>query len=108
MINEYIRYKIDTGRAEAFVQAYQKAGESLQASKHCEGYELSQCVEAPDHFILNIRWDSEQGHMQGFRSSPEFRTFFQAIQPYVKDIEEMRHYRRTPVLWDRQGLPFAP
>mgnify|MGYP007013284284 CR=1 FL=1 len=33
--------------------------------------------------------------------SPEFRSFFAAIQPYVKDIEEMRHYARTDVRWTR-------
>ena len=46
------------------------------------------CVSCP------IRpWDSEEGHLKGFRSSPEFKLFFASVQPYVKDIEEMRHYQ---------------
>jgi hypothetical protein len=31
--------------------------------------------------------------MSGFRQSPEFRSFFQAVGPFVHDIEEMRHYQ---------------
>jgi hypothetical protein len=47
---------------------------------------------------LRIEWDSVDGHMQGFRSSPEFRTFFAAIRPYIGDIQEMRHYEKTAVI----------
>jgi quinol monooxygenase YgiN len=93
MIAEYTRYKIDEQRRSAFEKAYKKAGESLEASTHCLAYELSHCTEDPDHYILRIEWDSEDGHLKGFRTSPEFKSFFALVQPYVKDIEEMRHYR---------------
>jgi quinol monooxygenase YgiN len=92
MIVEYTRYKIDSTRREAFERAYKKAVGSLEASTHCVAYELSHCTEDSDHYILRIEWDSQEGHLQGFRSSPEFRAFFAAVQPFVKDIEEMRHY----------------
>ena len=97
MIVEYIRYKIDEERRAAFEKAYAKAGESLAASSQCLAYELSRCTEDAQQYILRIEWDSADGHMKGFRSSPEFKTFFAAIQPYVKDIEEMRHYEVTAV-----------
>jgi len=92
MIVEYTRYKIDSTRREPFEMAYKKAVDSLEASTHCLAYELSHCAEDPDRYILRIEWDSEEGHLKGFRSSPEFRAFFAAVQPFVKDIEEMRHY----------------
>jgi quinol monooxygenase YgiN len=95
VIVEYIRYKIDEGRRDAFEKAYVKAGESLTASSHCLAYELTRCTEDAEQYILRIEWDSAEGHMKGFRSSPEFKSFLAAIQPYVKDIEEMRHYELT-------------
>jgi quinol monooxygenase YgiN len=95
MIVEYIRYNIDDGRADAFEQSYQRAAKALDASEHCERYEVSRCSEDPSHHVVRIEWDSEQGHLSGFRKSPEFRSFFEAIQPFVKDIEEMRHYQVT-------------
>ena len=101
MIVEYIRYTIAPDRADGFVSAYETAGASLRASEHCLGYELSRCTEAADSFILRITWDSERGHLEGFRTSAPFKSFFAAIQPYVKDISEMRHYAATSVVWTR-------
>jgi quinol monooxygenase YgiN len=95
MVVEYIRYSIDDGRAEAFLQAYGIAADALRASEHCERYEVSRCSEDPTQHVVRIEWDSEQGHLAGFRQSPEFRTFLEAVGPFVNDIEEMRHYQVT-------------
>jgi quinol monooxygenase YgiN len=95
MIVEYIRYSIDDARTDAFEQSYQRAAEALKASEHCERYEVSRCNEDPSQHVVRIEWDSEEGHLSGFRKSPEFRSFFQAVGPFVSDIEEMRHYQVT-------------
>lgn len=97
MIVEYIRYKIPASDAPRFEQDYAAAGRSLDASAHCLGYELAHCLDEAGSYVLRIHWDSVEGHMQGFRGSPEFRTFFAAIKPYVGMIEEMRHYGATAV-----------
>ena len=95
MVVEYIRYKIDDARTEAFEQAYQRAAEALESSEHCERYEVSRCSEDPSQHIVRIEWDSEQGHLTGFRQSPEFHSFFESVGAFVNDIEEMRHYQVT-------------
>ena len=102
MVVEYIRYAIDDARAEAFEQAYERAAEALEASEHCERYEVARCSEDPTQHVVRIEWDSEEGHVAGFRSSAEFRRFFDAVGPFVHDIEEMRHYRVT--LSSRDGM----
>ena len=76
MIVEYIRYSIDDGRAEAFEDAYRRASEALETSEHCERYEVSRCSEDPTQHVVRIEWDSEEGHLSGFRQSPEFRGSF--------------------------------
>ena len=93
MIVEYIRYSIDDGRAEAFAESYRSAGEALEASEHCERYEVSRCNEDPTQHVVRIEWDSKEGRLSGFRQSPEFQRFFEDVKPFVNDIEEMRHYR---------------
>jgi len=92
MIVEYIRYKVAEAQRAAFEAAYEKALPSLQASSHCLGYELSRCVEESGCYILRIEWDSLDGHLKGFRASPEFQSFFAHVRPFVNNIEEMRHY----------------
>jgi quinol monooxygenase YgiN len=95
MIVEYIRYSIDDARAEAFELAYLRAAGALEASEHCERYEIARCTEDPTQYVVRLEWDSEEGHLSGFRRSPEFRSFFEAVGPFVHDIEEMRHYQVT-------------
>jgi quinol monooxygenase YgiN len=95
VIVEYIRYSIDEGRSEAFEEAYRRAGAALQGSEHCERYEVSRCSEDPTQHVVRIEWDSEEGHLDGFRQSREFHAFFEAVGPFVHDIEEMRHYQVT-------------
>ena len=95
MVVEYIRYTIDAGRTDAFEQAYRRAAESLDASEHCKRYEVARCTEDPTQYVVRIEWDSEEGHLSGFRQSREFRSFFEAVSPFVNDIAEMRHYQVT-------------
>jgi hemoglobin len=90
---EYIRYRIDEPRRGAFIAAYREAVAALDDSEYCLGYQLTQCEEEPDRFILRIRWTSTEDHLQGFRPSEAFRRFLPPIRPYVDDIEEMQHYR---------------
>jgi quinol monooxygenase YgiN len=92
MVIEYIRYRVDADRHEKFERAYADAGAPLAASSHCLSYEVARGVEEPDSYIVRIEWDSLEGHEQGFRQSPEFREFFASVQPFVHEIEEMRHY----------------
>lgn len=102
MVVEYIRYRIPEGRAAALEAAYQQARAALDASEHCLSYELSRGVEDPSSYILRIEWDSVEGHERGFRASPEFGPFLEAVRPFLDQIEEMRHYETTPVARDRR------
>lgn len=101
MIVEYVRYNVDSSQAGEFFAAYELASASMRASPHCLGYELSRCTEAKDHYVLRIVWDSHEGHLEGFRKSAEFKPFFAAVQPYTKNIDEMRHYDVTSLRWSR-------
>jgi quinol monooxygenase YgiN len=102
MIVEYIRYNIESERQKEFEDAYEQAGKSLRDSPHCIQYELSHCVEEPKNYVLRIEWDSQNGHLKGFRTSPEFQTFFEAVRPFFNDIEEMHHYEVTKVKSSRE------
>lgn len=101
MIVEYIRYELPAGDGPALVSAYEAAGAILQRSPNCLGYDLARCDESPETFILRIHWDSAEGHMQGFRKSPNFMPFVALVKPFIAHIREMRHYTPTPVAWAR-------
>ena len=97
MIVEYIRYLVADGQRSGFEAAYERAQAALWTSPHCLAWELARCAEDPGQYVLRIEWDSHEGHLRGFRGSPEFRDFFAAVGPFVTAIQEMRHYEPTAV-----------
>lgn len=101
---EYIRYKIEASRHDRFVEDYRKAAEYLQASRYCLGYELSQGEEEPSNFIVRIEWTSTEDHLQGFRKSEDFPKFLACVRAYYNDIQEMKHYQKSDVVFQRGGM----
>lgn len=97
MIVEYVRYKLDDSDPSEFEEAYLRAAKSLAESPHCLGHELSRSTKDPKRYVLRILWDSPEGHLDGFRKSPEFSGFFAEIKQFIGEIEEMEHYSRTQV-----------
>ena len=94
MIVEYLRYKIDADRQQDFIKDYQAAATPLLSSPHALSFDMCQCVEDPEQFILRIEWTSPEDHLGKFRGSAVFKEFFGHIRPYLDDIAEMRHYAR--------------
>jgi hypothetical protein len=101
MTLEYIRYVLKDHGPESLVAAYVEAGKHLTAAPECLGYELTQCEEDPNSFVLRIHWESTEKHLQEFRHGPHFPAFLAAIRDFVPEIVEMRHYRPAGVAWKR-------
>ena len=105
MIVEYIRYRIDDDRRDAFTADYARAAPVLARAPQCVDFELTRSVDEPACHVLRIRWTSAEDHLQGFRGGDLFPEFLAAIRPYVGDIEEMRHYALTDVAGSGASVP---
>jgi len=101
MMIEYIRYLLNVHTPDLLIAAYEEAGTHLAAAPECLGYDLSQCTEDANSFILRIHWVSADAHMAGFRRGSHFPPFLAAISPFIPEIAEMRHYRPTEREWAR-------
>ena len=99
---EIIRYSISEDQRRGFEEAYQKAGEVLKNSAYCLGYEVTHGTDEPQHYIVRIHWTSESDHLNGFRKSKEFSSFFSLVRPFYNNIEEMKHYEVTTNTWNRE------
>ncbi|MBC8136320.1 MAG: antibiotic biosynthesis monooxygenase [Fibrella sp.] len=93
MITEVIRYHVKPGQEETFREAYRQAGEFLDRSPDCDGYEILQGIEEPQRFVVLIRWTSVERHLEGFRKGADFAAFFVVVKPFFESIEEMKHYQ---------------
>jgi quinol monooxygenase YgiN len=73
----------------------------LQRSPNCLGYELLHSAKDPELWLLTIRWDSAEGHLQGFRKSALFADFLALVRPFIENLLEMEHYEATDLEWRR-------
>jgi hemoglobin len=97
VIVEYVRYRVDEESWPAFEAAWARAAAVLARAVQCVDHELSRSVDEPACAVVRITWTSAEDHLQGFRGGPLFPEFLAEVRPWVDDIEEMRHYARTPV-----------
>ncbi|MDF2187910.1 antibiotic biosynthesis monooxygenase family protein [Paraflavitalea sp. CAU 1676] len=98
---EVIRYNIPADKGPAFEQAYAEAAKHLQASPYCLEYRLLHGNDQPNNYIVIIHWTSKDEHLQGFRKSKEFGPFYNLVKPFYNNIEEMKHYDQTDIVWKK-------
>ncbi|MBA4056084.1 MAG: antibiotic biosynthesis monooxygenase [Marivirga sp.] len=98
---EIIRYNVAEDQKATFEEAYAKAGAVLKTSPYCLGYEIIRGVDEKQHYIVRILWTSVDDHLNGFRKSKEFASFFSLVRPFYNNIEEMKHYEMTDTVWNR-------
>lgn len=92
---EIIRYNVPTEQQQNFEAAYAKAEEFLKASPYCLGFEVINGVEEKHRYIVRIHWTSIDDHMNKFRNSEEFKSFFALVRGFYNNIEEMKHYEKV-------------
>lgn len=98
---EMIRYDIPEASYAVFEQAYTRAGKLLEDSPYCKGYHIIKGHDEPNHYIVTIYWTSVEDHMQKFRGSEQFASFFQLVKPFYNNIMEMKHYQPPMVSWNK-------
>jgi quinol monooxygenase YgiN len=101
MIPEILRYNIPADQKADFEQDYASAAEQLRANEHCLGYQFLESDKEPGRYLVTLWWDSEEGHIQGFRSSPQFPPFLAIVRKWIPMMEEMEHYHALPLKWMR-------
>ena len=97
MVVEDIRYRVPADRHDDFERAWCSAPAQLKEAPECLTYEVSHGVAERDTYVVRIEWNSLEDHEHGFRQSPRFERFLTAVKSFFGQIEETRHYRRTPI-----------
>lgn len=98
---EIIRYSVPADQRASFEKAYNSAAEFLQSSPFCLGYEIIHGTDEPSNYIVRIHWTSTEDHLNGFRKSKEFGSFFNLVKPFYSNIQEMKHYELTSTVWSK-------
>lgn len=97
---EIIRYIIPAEKHADFEKAYAEAANYLKQSQYCLNYQVIHGDEEPNNYIVIIKWTSKEDHLEGFRKSVEFQSFFRLVRPFYNNIQEMKHYVLSDIQWN--------
>jgi heme-degrading monooxygenase HmoA len=93
MFIERAELPIKAGMEEDFARMMAKEGTALLASAAgCSRVEVGRGVENPEKFILLLRWDAVQSHVD-FTKTPAFDAFKAAAGPYFSCPSNMEHFK---------------
>lgn len=92
MVLEVAILDVRSGESEAFEAAFREAQAILAASPGYGRHELRRCLEAADRYLLLVWWDSLESHTEGFRRSPGYARWKQALHRFYDPFPVVEHY----------------
>lgn len=94
MIVEIADIKTDPARHEEFGQALTRAVQTvLSKARGYRSHQILACMETPGRYILEVRWDTLEDHMVGFRESSDFAVWRSIIGPYFAQPPHVEHFQ---------------
>ena len=92
MILEVASFQIKAGESPAFEQAFLQAAKVISQAKGYISHEMQRSVDADNHYLLLVKWQTRDDHMVGFRESPLFAEWRRLIGPYFASAPQVEHY----------------
>ena len=97
MILEVAVLDIRLGQEESFQNDFSRAQRIIETMEGYRSHELQRCIEKPSRFILLVRWESLEDHVQGFRKSPGYQEWKALLHHYYDPFPDVEHYQRALV-----------
>ena len=93
MILEIADIRILPGKQVEFEAAIERGLRTVHTrAQGMRGYRLDRCVETPERYVLQVRWERVEDHMVGYRESPLSPEFRAMVRPYFAQPPEFQHF----------------
>jgi len=92
MILEAAILNIKAGQGKAFEEALRGAFPLIEATPGFRGLEIRPCVENPDQYLLQVRWEKLEDHTVGFRASDRYPKWRAALHHFYEPFPTVLHY----------------
>ena len=91
MILEHAWLTVTKGREAEFETEMAKAFAIIESASGCHGAEVRRVVESPN-YVLIVKWESVEAHMEGFRTSEQFEAWRAATHHFYSEKPYVIHY----------------
>ncbi len=91
MVYEMAHIEVIEGKQAEFEAGFAKAVPLFLRARGCHGVELHKTIEAPNRYVLKVRWDTVEDHMVHFRESDDFQEWRKLVGPFFAGSPDMYH-----------------
>ena len=92
MILEHAALNVKPGQERAFESAFDQARGIIASMSGFAGLELQRCLEAPNRYLLLVRWQTLEDHTVGFRGSPQYQEWRKLLHHFYDPFPTVEHY----------------
>jgi len=80
------------GQEAEFESAFGKAKAIIASMPGFLVLELHRCIEAPNRYLLLVRWRTLEDHTVGFRQSPEYQRWRALLHHFYDPFPTVEHH----------------
>jgi heme-degrading monooxygenase HmoA len=92
MILEVAMLNLKRGTSVAFEAAFAQAAPLVASMPGYVSHELQRCLEAPDRYVLLVRWQTLEDHTVGFRSSEAYQEWRRLLHHFYDPFPTVEHF----------------
>ena len=92
MILEAAVFNIKEGTKDDFENSFQQAQLVISQANGYLCHQLHNCLENKNKYLLLVKWQTLEDHMEGFRKSELFQQWRSIIGPYFDSPPAVEHY----------------
>ncbi|GAB4396142.1 MAG: antibiotic biosynthesis monooxygenase [Anaerolineae bacterium] len=92
MILEVAILNVREGMTAEFEAAFRQASPLIASMKGYISHELQRCLEAPNRYVLLVRWETLEDHTLGFRRSAEYQEWKRLLHHFYDPFPTVEHY----------------
>jgi len=94
MILEHAVLNIKKGKSAEFEAALKRALPLIEATEGFQKLEVRSCLETKDRYLLLVWWSTVEAHTHGFRGSPRYAEWREALHGFYEPFPTVQHYGR--------------
>lgn len=91
MILEHAVLHVRDGEGDAYERALVEALALIETAPHCYGAEVRRQIEDPNVFLLEVRWESVQAHLD-FRATELFGAWRDLTHHFFDVAPDVSHF----------------
>ena len=93
MILEVAILNVIQGKEKEFEVNFAQAQKIISSMNGYLSHELQKCIETPNRYILLVKWNSLEDHVNGFRKSKEYQEWKTLLHHFYNPFPIVEHYK---------------